>query len=271
MEKQIVFCRCNPIISGDSLSEKITGILKKVKTPVVELSDLCGICAFQKNVAVQLFSEEKETLLIACHPRAVNSLLRFAGIELPEKNLKIADFRTLAPDNLAERVTSFCPVGSTETEVSEIKSKEGWQSWFPVIDRNRCTGCGQCADFCLFGVYEKTAEGVKVAHPGSCKTNCPACARICPNTAIVFPKYQPDSAISGLDNFDEFAEAERRREDTETILGSDIYQALERRKAKRRRIISAETMEKANAERGQALAKFQAGKTGFIFNPDKLS
>ena len=61
--------------------------------------------------------------------------------------------------------------------------------WFPVIDYDRCTNCGQCMDFCLFSVYERMPDkSIKVVKPENCKDRCPACARICPQVAIMFPK-----------------------------------------------------------------------------------
>jgi NAD-dependent dihydropyrimidine dehydrogenase PreA subunit len=65
-----------------------------------------------------------------------------------------------------------------------------WIPWFPVIDRGRCSECGKCLSFCLFGVYEAEGRRVRVARPESCKTNCPACARVCPQCAIIFPKHK---------------------------------------------------------------------------------
>ena len=70
--------------------------------------------------------------------------------------------------------------------------------WHPVIDLDRCTHCGQCQQFCLFGVYELDDAGrLVVAKPDQCKPGCPACARVCPHSAIVFPLYDRDPAISG--------------------------------------------------------------------------
>jgi ferredoxin len=52
--------------------------------------------------------------------------------------------------------------------------------------------------FCLFGVYELDAEEkVTVGNPDRCKTGCPACSRICPQSAIMFPLYEKDAAIAG--------------------------------------------------------------------------
>ena len=39
-------------------------------------------------------------------------------------------------------------------------------------------------------------DRIRVVHPQHCKHNCPACARPCPATAIIFPKYDR-SPING--------------------------------------------------------------------------
>ena len=71
------------------------------------------------------------------------------------------------------------------------------ERWYPVIDRARCVGCGHCLQFCLFGVYETDDAGRVVAvRPDNCKPGCPACSRICPEGAIIFPMCD-DPAIAG--------------------------------------------------------------------------
>jgi MinD superfamily P-loop ATPase len=78
--------------------------------------------------------------------------------------------------------------------------------WYPVIDYSRCTNCLECLDFCLFGVYGvDSMDRILVEHQDSCKKGCPACSRVCPEQAIMFPEYKtaaiagaPVGAISGL-------------------------------------------------------------------------
>lgn len=69
--------------------------------------------------------------------------------------------------------------------------------WYPVIDYSRCTNCLECLDFCLFGVYGVDGqERILVEHQDSCKKGCPACSRVCPEQAIMFPDYK-SPAIAG--------------------------------------------------------------------------
>jgi len=69
--------------------------------------------------------------------------------------------------------------------------------WYPVVDFERCTNCLECLNFCLFGVFGLgPAEEVVIEQPDACRTGCPACSRICPSGAIMFPQHQ-DPAIAG--------------------------------------------------------------------------
>jgi Pyruvate/2-oxoacid:ferredoxin oxidoreductase delta subunit len=63
--------------------------------------------------------------------------------------------------------------------------------WYPVIDYSRCTNCMECIDFCLFGVYGIDAlDRILVETQDNCKKGCPACSRVCPANAIVFPHHK---------------------------------------------------------------------------------
>jgi NAD-dependent dihydropyrimidine dehydrogenase PreA subunit len=69
--------------------------------------------------------------------------------------------------------------------------------WYPVIDYSRCTNCLECLEFCLFGVYGvDTLERIVVETQDNCKRGCPACSRVCPEQAIMFPDYK-SPAIAG--------------------------------------------------------------------------
>jgi MinD superfamily P-loop ATPase len=55
----------------------------------------------------------------------------------------------------------------------------------------------ECIDFCLFGVYGVDGqERILVEQQDNCKKGCPACSRVCPENAIIFPEYKTP-AIAG--------------------------------------------------------------------------
>jgi len=75
--------------------------------------------------------------------------------------------------------------------------EEPSRRWYPVIDFSRCTNCMECIDFCLFGVYGvDAAETILVEQPDNCRKGCPACSRVCPENAIIFPQHKTP-AIAG--------------------------------------------------------------------------
>jgi Pyruvate/2-oxoacid:ferredoxin oxidoreductase delta subunit len=131
-----------------------------------------------------------------------------------------------------------------------------WKPWFPVIDYDRCTNCMQCLSFCLFGVYGVDAERqIQVQNNDNCKTNCPACSRVCPEAAIMFPKYK-----AGPINGDQVSDADLQREkmkiDISALLGGDVYQMLRDRSERAKSRFSKERdSEKALAERQKCLVK----------------
>ena len=228
--------------------------------PFVQFSDLCGCSATMQNELREAFAASGETLLIACYPRAVQLLLQHSGIGHQSLNMSYLNARETETETVLAGVDEFMAGEPQTGEKMFLQSDPEWPAWYPVIDYARCTACGQCADFCLFGVYEKQENKVVVVHPHGCKNNCPACGRICPQTAIVFPKYEKPGAIAGDDAIDEVAEQQRQHEDINSILGSNIYQALEMRKLKRRSIIRSTAMQKALDEREKALAEQNINK-----------
>jgi NAD-dependent dihydropyrimidine dehydrogenase PreA subunit len=134
-----------------------------------------------------------------------------------------------------------------------------WKPWFPVIDYDRCTNCMQCLSFCLFGVYGVDAgKKIQVQNNDQCKTNCPACSRVCPEAAILFPKYK-----AGPINGDVVQESDLNREkmkiDISALLGGDVYSLLRTRSDRAKSRFSKERdSDKALAERQKCLTKLAA-------------
>lgn len=133
-----------------------------------------------------------------------------------------------------------------------------WKPWFPVIDYDRCTNCMQCLSFCLFDVYGVDGEKrIQVQNNDNCKTNCPACSRVCPEVAIMFPKYG-SGPINGEDVRSEDVARESMKIDISSLLGGDIYSSLRHRSEKAKSRFSKErSPDKALNERKRCLTKLQ--------------
>jgi NAD-dependent dihydropyrimidine dehydrogenase PreA subunit len=92
--------------------------------------------------------------------------------------------------------TGLAPGGNAARRWRQIDD-EADRRWYPVIDFSRCTNCMECIDFCLFGVYGiDRAETILVEQPDNCRKGCPACSRVCPENAIIFPQHKTP-AIAG--------------------------------------------------------------------------
>jgi Pyruvate/2-oxoacid:ferredoxin oxidoreductase delta subunit len=134
----------------------------------------------------------------------------------------------------------------------------GWKPWFPVIDFSRCTNCMQCLTFCLFDVYGVSAERqIRVQNPSNCKTDCPACSRVCPEVAILFPKYKTGPINGDVVRIEDI-QREKMKVDISALLGGDIYAALKQRSYDAKERFTRERDEKrALEERKRCLAKLR--------------
>ena len=164
-------------------------------------------------------------------------------------DVRFQDITGLDASRITESVEAF------RAETKSVKHGD-WKPWFPVIDYDRCTNCMQCLSFCLFGVYGvDQQQKIQVQNNDNCKTNCPACSRVCPEAAIMFPKYK-----AGPINGDVVSAADLQREkmkiDISALLGGDIYQMLRDRSEKAKSRFSKERdSEKALKERQKCLTK----------------
>jgi NAD-dependent dihydropyrimidine dehydrogenase PreA subunit len=94
--------------------------------------------------------------------------------------------------------------------------------WYPVIDYNRCTNCLECLDFCLFGVYGvDSLERIVTENQDQCKKGCPACSRVCPQQAIIFPEYKSPAIAGG-----ESGPVGALKIDLSKLFGGDVADAM---------------------------------------------
>lgn len=225
----ILCCLC---AHADVLPEEVAGrVLRWLRGAGVAFEavpDLCGLAA-RRDPALKRIAASGAVKIAACYPRAVKWLFAAGGAPLPEQGVEILNMRAQPAEDIIRSLLGPAPAEERRPGPEDEPRPAGageWMPWFPVIDYDRCQGCRQCLGFCLFGVYALDEDGrVRVASPTRCKTNCPACARVCPETAIIFPKY-PGSPINGDEVRPEDVDRQKMQVDLPELLAGDVYQTL---------------------------------------------
>lgn len=165
------------------------------------------------------------TVAAHLHPRAARWTLHALGVGGGESG----DIRCLrmgvfpSAEACAEamcRLAEMPPAEAIGLAVEEIAGKPA-PRWYPVLDYPRCVGCGQCREFCLFGVFSLDEERVVASEPDRCKPGCPACARVCRQGAIMFPHHAAEPVIAGAPGDETAYEAT----DVDEFFGSQDSQA----------------------------------------------
>lgn len=195
----------------------------------------------------QISSLEKDRLLLLGHS-AYKPLL----VEKPENQFKTVfrDVDGLRTDQIIDAVDAV-------REEAKLPKLGGWKPWFPVIDYERCTNCMQCLSFCLFDVYGVSEGKIQVQNESNCKTDCPACSRVCPEVAILFPKYK-NGPINGDVVRPQDIQREAMKVDISALLGGDLYNSLRMRQKDARKRFSTERDEsRALLERKKCLRKLK--------------
>ena len=132
--------------------------------------------------------------IVASHSEQAFDLMSFINGSPKAEQLE----RYLYPDRQLEARRAI-DGGSTAVADRESLPEDTQRRWYPVIDYSRCTNCMECIDFCLFGVYGVDAlDRILVEEQDNCKKGCPACSRVCPENAIIFPHHKVP-AIAGAD------------------------------------------------------------------------
>ncbi|MFT7676977.1 MAG: NAD-dependent dihydropyrimidine dehydrogenase PreA subunit [Planctomycetota bacterium] len=192
-----------------------------------------------------------ETLLEAGHPVTRGVASEHAPLALLSESEAGIAVAGVEPTEVLAQVTA-------KRESADQPAPGAWTPWFPVIDFARCTNCMQCLSFCLFDVYGVDEDGkITVRNEEKCKTSCPACSRVCPEVAILFPKYAK-GPINGAEVKAEDITSESMKVDISALLGGDIYEALKDRSSAAKKRFSTERDEsKALLERKRCLKELK--------------
>jgi len=225
MKITICACASRTFINKEKVAQ-VAAATKQAGMDVELVGDLCELCETHDEKVHEI----AQGTIVACHARAVKSLMAFVG----EPDCKSIDLRSQSLEDVLKALGIDGTTGSTGTsEVTEwakeqmaaFPSKLGEDAWYPTLDKDACAECGKCFEFCPFGVYEMVNDRVTVVHPQQCKNNCPACARQCPTSAIIFPKYDR-SPINGGEEMQEQAV----RLDSKELYGEVLRKRLIERK-----------------------------------------
>jgi len=265
----ILYCHCaNAQVLLPATRDAALRALCESGLPFEAVADLCELSA-RRDPLLKRLAASDNVLVAACHPRTVRCLFNAADATLPE-NTQYLNLRTENAETICAALREIphaepvAPTRDVETVSAELEAaaapSDGWNPWAPVIDYDRCTGCMQCLSFCLFGVYAVDAESrIEVRNPEQCKTNCPACSRVCPESAILFPKHHAD-AINGGSTAE--SGHETMKVDLSALFGGDLATLLrERNQRTQPRFSKERDPDLALAERRKYLAALaQAGE-----------
>lgn len=221
MNITICVCASRTFIDKEKVA-KVAAAAKQAGLGVELVSDLCELCETKEEQVHQI----ARTTIVACHARAVKSLMAFAG----ERDCRHIDLRSQSVDDVLRTLDIKAAPDAAAEEwrqlINTYTAKAGEDAWYPTLDKDACAECGKCLEFCPFGVYEMVDDRVTVTHPHHCKNNCPACARQCPVSAIIFPKYDR-SPINGGEELEEKA----IRLDSKELYGEVLRQRLIERRS----------------------------------------
>jgi ferredoxin len=190
MPENITICVCSSrtFIDKDKVSS-IAALLRGKGHEITIKPDLCKMIML-KNPDLNDISS---STILACYPRAIRSLLDTmqlkAGKVIDIRNGEIKEILNLMQVESSPDAVDDNEKGKVMLEIEQFPAESGTDAWYPALDKEKCMECGKCHDFCLFGVYTIENKKIKVVNPQNCKNNCPACARVCPSKAIIFPKY----------------------------------------------------------------------------------
>jgi Pyruvate/2-oxoacid:ferredoxin oxidoreductase delta subunit len=257
---RVLYCHCaNAKVVPTATKTAVLEGLKAAHIEFEAVPDLCEMAA-RGDARLRELASGPALTVAACYPRAVKWLFAAAGAALPEASTKVWNMRVEMPEAVVEGVLNGHVSRTDTAEASAAASSDlarsshaqapqletqlaptsGWKPWFPVIDYSRCTNCMQCLSFCLFDVYGVSADQkIQVQNQSNCKTECPACSRVCPEVAIMFPKYR-HGPINGEEIKADDVRREAMKVDISALLGGDVYSMLRDRTAKARSRFSKE-------------------------------
>lgn len=243
----LIYCNCGAGIISEEKKKSITEALYDLEVDTFEIRDICSY-SLQETKAFNSLDTYDKKFIVACYPRAIDNIFKQNGVKLA--NYTVLNFRELSAESIRKDLLGNIQQNSQKSKSEVLKSSLDVPAWYPVIDNSSCTLCGQCARFCVFGVYKYNKKSLEVINPLACKNNCPACGRTCPVSAIIFPRLPENSFLSG-------AEPEEDRKPASDSKKDGLFVLLNERNNVRRNIFRQGFVKQAEEEKNKAIEEFK--------------
>jgi ferredoxin len=241
----IIVCRCQAEVIDPALQQKLLEQIKTLSANVIELDDLCAFAVHEPKQLESIINQAEESTIVACYPRAVKNMLKQSNIQF--NNVEVLNYRVLSHNEIVDKLSDNIKESGKKPSYDYYKSTLDVPAWFPVVDMEKCTHCGKCAHFCLFGVYAYKNKKLSVKSPLSCKNHCPACGRTCPSSAIMFPRLPEKSPLSGAEPSSMGIQLDN----------TSLLSALQQRNQKQSGFFAGGVVQQAEEERRKALEEYQ--------------
>jgi NAD-dependent dihydropyrimidine dehydrogenase PreA subunit len=247
----LIYCYCGAQIISKEKQDALSVAFRNIQMDVFELHDFCAISLNEKEVFDSIEVNYDKKYIVACYPRAIEHMLVQNKVAL--SNYEVLNFRELSKEEIVEKLTQDNPNPEANPKHEVIKTSLKVPAWYPVIDTSRCTLCGKCANFCVFGTYKYTKTSLEVVNPLACKNNCPACGRTCPESAIIFPRLPENSVLSGaIPNGNAMAGRPNQKD--------SLLVMINQRNNNRQNIFKQGVIQLANEEKQKAIDELKKGK-----------
>ena len=147
----LIFCNCGAGIISDDKKDELSEAFKPLGVDIYELHDLCAFSLNEKDFLHEFNKDYDKKLIAACYPRAIKNMFEQNKVQL--SNYEVFNFREARTEQITADISVKIDEKQEESFYNIKETELKAPAWYPIIDKERCTLCGQCARFCVFGVY----------------------------------------------------------------------------------------------------------------------